>query len=161
MKRNNEDMPFALVMVREDALQQEQEDMIKSGGMINVRKLAALDIVFHGPTFILIEFGLGVFGCATLGLFSLYFGFFHGPGHSLFAALMGCFLLWVALNYVPLFLYAISIVRRKSAQQEVAFELAHKDRYAGRYTLQSILLLVPFAMLLLAVYQELQKRGKR
>src|SRR5215469_10608878 len=135
MKRNNEDMPFAQVMVREDALQQEQEDLIKSGGIINVRKLAALDIVFHGPKFILIEFGLGVFGCAALGLFSIYFGLFHGPNQSLFAAIMGCFLLWVALNYVPLFLYAISIVRRKSAHQEVAFELEHKDRYASKYTL--------------------------
>src|SRR5262245_14933708 len=137
----------------EDALQQERVNMMKSGRVINVRKLAALDIVFHGPTFILIEFGLGVFGCGVLGLFSLYFGLLHGANPSLFAALMGCFLLWIALNYVPLFLYAITIVRRKSAQQEVAFELEHKDRYAGRYTLQSTLLLVPFAMLLLAVYQ--------
>jgi hypothetical protein len=154
MKRNNEDMPFAQVMVREDALQQEQEDMIKSGGMINVRKLAALDIVFHGPKFILIEFGLGVFGCAALGLFSIYFGLFHGPNHSLFATILGCFLLWVALNYVPLFLYTISIVRRKSDQQEVAFKLEHKDRYAAKYMLQSALLLVPFAMFILAGYQE-------
>ena len=60
---------------------------------INVRKLAALDIVFHGPKFILIEFALGVFGCAALGLFSTYFGLFHGPNHSLFAVIMGCFLL--------------------------------------------------------------------
>lgn len=144
----------------EDAVQRKRENMRKSGRVINVRKLAALDIVFHGPTFILIEFGLGIFGCAALGLFSLYFGLFHRPDPSLFAVLMGCFLLWIALNYVPLFLYAITIVRRKSAQQEVAFELEHKGRYAGRYTLQSTLLLVPFAMLVLAVSQELRKRGK-
>ena len=30
-------------------MQQQQENMIKSGRIINVRKLAALDIVFHGP----------------------------------------------------------------------------------------------------------------
>jgi len=148
-------------IVRGEAGQEQQANMIKSGGMINVRKLAALDIVFRGPKFILIEFGLGVFGCAALGLFSIYFGLFHGPNHSLFTTILGCFLLWVALNYVPLFLYAISIVRRKSAHQEVAFELEHKDRYAGKYTLQSALLLVPFAMSILAVYQESQKRGKR
>jgi hypothetical protein len=128
--------------------------MIKSGRMINVRKLAALDIVFHGPTFTLIEFALGVFVCAALGLFSMYFGLFHGPDHSLHAIILGCFLLWIALNYVPLLLYAMSIVRQKSAHQEVAYELAYKDKYAGKYTLQSALLLVPFAMLLLAVYQE-------
>jgi hypothetical protein len=84
----------------------------------------------------------------------MYFGFFHDPNHSLFAAIMGCFLLGIALNYVPLFLFAISIVRRKSSHQEVAFELAHMYKYAGKYTLQSALLLVPLAMLLLTVYQE-------
>ena len=129
--------------------------------VINVRKLAALDIVLHGPKFILIEFGLGVFGCAALGLFSTYLGLFPGPNHSLFAAIMGCFLLWVALNYVPLLLYAMSIVRHKSAQQEVAYELAHKDKYAVKYTMQSALLLIPLAMLILAVYQETIEEHKR
>jgi hypothetical protein len=160
MKRNNLDMPFVDEMVPEDAVQQEQEKMIKSGRIINVRKLAALDIVFHGPKFILIEFALGEFGCAALGLFSIYFGLFLSPNHSLFSTVLGCFLLWIALNYVPLLLYAISIVRHKSAHQEVAFELEHKDRYAAKYTLQSALLLVPLAMPILAGYQELQKRGK-
>ena len=145
----------------EDALQQQRENLIKSGKIINVRKLAALDIVFHGPRFILIEFALGVFGCAALGLFSLYYGLFRGPDHSLFAIIIGCFLLWIALNYVPLFLYAISIVRQKSAHQEVAYELEHKDTYAVKYSMQSTLLLVPLAMPMLTAYQELQKRGKR
>jgi hypothetical protein len=104
--------------------------MIKHNTVINVRKLAALDIVFHGAN------------------------------HSPFMVILGSFFLWVSLNYVPLLLYAISIVKHKSAQQVVAYELEHKDRYAGKYTLQSIiLLLMPLAMLLLAVYQELQKRS--
>jgi hypothetical protein len=102
-----------------------------------------------------------VFGCAALGLFSSYFGFSHGPNHSLFAIVMGCFLLWVALNYVPLLLYAISIVRHKSAQQEVAYEVAHKDKYAVKYTMQSALLLIPLAMLMLAVYQETIEEHKQ
>lgn len=141
----------------EDALQQQREHMIKSGRVINVRKLAALDIALHGPTFILIEFGLGVVGCAALGLFSLYYGFFHGPDHSLFAIVLGRFFLLIALNYVPLFLYTISIVKQKSAHQEVAYELEHKDMYAVKYTLQSTLLLVPLAIPMLTAYQELQK----
>ena len=125
--------------------------------IINIRKLAALDIAFHGPKFILVEFALGVFGCAAFGLFSLYFGLFHGSNHSLFAAFLGCFLLWIALNYVPLLIYAISIVRHDSAQQEVAYELEHKDIYAKKYTLQSTLLLVPLVVPILAIHQELQK----
>ena len=126
--------------------------------VINIRKLAALDIVFHGPKFILIEFALGVLGCAALGLFSMYFGLFHSPNHSLFAVVMGCFLLGIALNYVPLLLYAISIVKQKSAKQEVAYELEHRDKYAGKYLGQSTLLLIPLAVPALAFYQELQKR---
>src|SRR5215469_362442 len=115
----------------EDTLQEQPENLNKSERMINVRKLAALDIVYHGPD------------------------------HSLFAIVLGCFLLWIALNYVPLFLYAISIVKQKSAHQEVAYELEHKDTYAVKYTLQSTLLLVPLAIPMLTAYQELQKRGKR
>jgi hypothetical protein len=48
MNQNHGDMPFAQVMVPEDDMQQQPENMIKSGRVINVRKLAALDIVFHG-----------------------------------------------------------------------------------------------------------------
>jgi hypothetical protein len=129
--------------------------------VINIRKLAALDIAFHGPKFILIEFALGVIGCAALGLFSMYFGLFHGSNHSLFAVIIGSILLWIALNYVPLLIYAISIVRHKSAHQEVAYELEHRDQYAGKYMLQSTLLLMPLAVPALAVYQEMQKRSQR
>jgi hypothetical protein len=128
--------------------------MMRHNSMINVRKLAALDIVFHGPKFILIEFALAVFICASVGLSIL-----HGANHSPFNVILGSFFLGVSLNYLPLLLYSISIVKHKSAQQEVAYELEHKDSYAGKYTLQSIvLLLMPLAMLLLAVYQNVGKQ---
>lgn len=135
-------------------MQQQEHDFIKEEAFINIRKLVALDIVFHGPHFILAEFGLGVFFCTALGLMSLILGHLQLS----FPTIMGCFLLWIALNYVPLLLYAISIVKQKSAQQEVAFELAHKDRYARKYTLQSFLLFVPLVVPALAIYQEWQKR---
>ena len=135
--------------------------MKNTSTVIDIRKLAALDIAFHGPKFILAEFALGVFGCAALGFFSLYFGLFHGPNHSLFAVIIGCILLWIAFNYVPLLIYAISIVRHKSAHQEIAYELEHRDQYAGKYMLQSTLLLMPLAVPALAVYQEMQKRSQR
>src|SRR5215472_16699175 len=133
--------------------------MNNNSAVINIRKLAALDIVFHGPRFILIEFALGVVGCAILGFFSLYFGLFRDSNHSLFAVFLGCFLLWIAFNYVPLLTYAISIVRHKSAHREVAYQLEHKDKYAKKYAFQSTLLLVPLAIPALAAYQELQKRS--
>ena len=129
--------------------------MIKHNTIINVRKLAALDIVFHGTTFILVEFALAVFICAAVGLL-----IFHSANHAPFNVILGSFFLGVSLNYIPLLLYSINIVKHKSAQQEVAYELENQDRYAGKYTLQSILLLLmPLAMLLLAVYQDVYKRS--
>jgi len=138
---------------------QQEENTVKSETFINVRKLAALDIVFHGSRLILIEFALGMVVCAALGLWSFSF---LSPIHSTFMIIIGCFFLWVALNYLLLLLYAISIVRRKSAQQEVAFELAHKDTYARKYTLQTTMfLLVPLVLPLLAVYQEMHHRSRQ
>jgi len=132
----------------EDHILQPEGNTLKSETFIDVRKLAALDIVFHGSRLILVEFAFGMVLCAIFGLWS-----FLSPIHSPFMLVISCFLLGVALNYVPLSLYAISIVRRKSAQQEVDFELAHKDAYARKYTLQTImLLLIPLVLPLLAVY---------
>jgi hypothetical protein len=128
--------------------------MMKPYTIIKVRKLAALDLVFHGKTFILIEFALAVLVCAAVGLSIL-----HGTNHSPLMVILGSFFLGVSFNYIPLLLYSINIVKHRSAQQEVAYELENKDTYGGKYTLQSILLLLmPLAMLLLAVYQDLQKR---
>jgi hypothetical protein len=43
-----------------------EENTIKSATIINVRKIAALDIAFHGRRFILAEFALGMVLCAAL-----------------------------------------------------------------------------------------------
>jgi len=56
-------------------------------------------------------------------------------------------------------LAALDIARHQSAHQEVAYELEHRDKYAGKYLRQSTLLLIPLAVPALAVYQELQKRS--
>ncbi|MBA2681578.1 MAG: hypothetical protein H0U76_24675 [Ktedonobacteraceae bacterium] len=128
-----------------------------SDRLISVRKAAALDIIFHGPRFILAEFAFGGCGCAAIGVFIL--SRMSHPSFWSFAE--GSFFLGVALNYVPLLLYAISIVRGKSAHQEVADELQQKQRYALKYTLQTALFLcLPFALSLLSLYQELHRRSR-
>jgi hypothetical protein len=129
--------------------------------MINIRKLAALDMVFHSPKLILVEFALGVFGSAAFALVVAYPGL--SGGHFAFEQILAiCYALFIALNYAPLLLYAISIMRRGSAQEEVAFELAHKERYARKYTGQSFLLLLPLVVPILALSQEWRKRrGQR
>ena len=129
--------------------------------IINIRKLAALDIVFHGPKLILAEFAFGVFFTGALGLVLTYAGFVTGHFRVPWVALLGCYLLALAINYLPLFIYTIKIVRGKSAQAEVASELAQKERYARKYTVQSLLLLLPLVVPMLAISQEQQKRAQK
>jgi|SRR5579883_553488 hypothetical protein len=124
--------------------------------IITIRKLAALDIAFHGYRFILAEFAAGVILCGGFGAFSL-FAFFRNPGSPLFVLILGLVLSWITLNYVPLLLYAIDMRRRKSARQEVAFELEHREVYARKYTLQSLWLLLPLVVPILAIVQEVKK----
>lgn len=140
-------------------MSQLQGDTYNDPTIINIRKLAALDIVFHGPKFILVEMAFGVFG-AALGFAIAAPGFFAGH-FSLNQILVSSYVLFIALNYVPLLLHAISIARRKSAQEEVAFELAHKERYARKYTGQSFLVLLPLIVPILAIWQEWKKQARQ
>ncbi len=107
--------------------------MIDRHRLISVRKLAALDIVFHGPKLILVEFAVGLGLTAALGLWFLYRGLAPDPNHSLVIAVLGGGLLGIGLNYVPLLLYAIQIVRRRSAQADAALELAHPETFQKMY----------------------------
>lgn len=136
-----------------------EHSTVRKETFINIRKLAALDIVFHGPGLILAEFALGVVGCAAGGAYSLSF-YFRTANHPLIAALLGFVLPWIALNYVPLLLYAITIVKRESAELEVALELEHKGFYARKYTFQSALLLLPLVVPVLAIVQEIRHRSR-
>ena len=120
--------------------------------MLNVRKLAALDMALHGPRFIVIEFGLGVAGCAVIGALSFAAGvrtWSRGVGWQL---VLGVVLLWIALNYVPLLLHAIDLARRGSARQEASAELAN-PKLVRLYGLKQLWILVPFAVLTFAVLQ--------
>jgi hypothetical protein len=124
-------------------------------GLISVRKLAALDIVFHGSRLILLEFA-GIFIlCVGLGLLFLYRAIEPGPGQFLLIAVLGFALFGIGLNYLPLLFYSIQIVRHKSAQLDVVEELAHPEKYQKAYGWQSIILiLIPFALLILAGFQK-------
>jgi hypothetical protein len=128
-------------------------------GFIDIRKLAALDIIFHGPRKILLEFGLTVVTCGVLAALSISF-YFRTPGQSPFPLILGLLLALLGCNYVPLLIYAIIIVRNKSALQEAAFELEHKDTSTRKYTLQSLLLFLPLFVLILAIVQEARKRSR-
>ena len=141
-------------------MQQQPSNGIDRDTFINIRKLAALDIVFHGTRLILAEFIVAVVVPGVFGPLAL-FAFFHNPAHPFAQLFVGCVFSWIAINYVTLLLYTISIIRRKSAEREVAFELEHKDYYARKYTTQSFLLVLPLVVPVLAVVQEIAGRVQR
>ena len=114
--------------------------------VIDIRKLAALDLAFLGPRIILTEFSLGVFGSFALGVLTLL------RSHSMGGLALGSYLLLIGVNYVPLLLHAISIVRRNSVHFEIADEVTEK-RMFRKYRRQSLLLLVPLVVPIVALAQ--------
>jgi hypothetical protein len=139
--------------------QQEQQDT-RSEIFINVRKLAALDMALHNHWLILAEFSFGVVACGVLGADSLY-TFFSHANSPFFLLLIGIVLAWIMLNYIPMLLYVISIMRRKSALQEATFESSHRVHSMHRYSIQSLFLVLPLIIPLLAIYQEIGAATQR
>ena len=115
--------------------------------VIEIRRLAAVDIAFLGSRFILAEFSIGVFGSLGLGFLTLL------RTHSLGGTVFGAYLVSIGVNYVPLLVHAIDIVRHGTAHQEIADELPEKHRVFRKYRRQSLLLLVPLVVPILAIVQ--------
>jgi hypothetical protein len=115
--------------------------------MANLRKLAAIDIVFLGYKFVLAEYAVGVFLSAALGVFVLF------RGHSFWQVVLGIYLICLGINYIPMLAYTLSIANKESARAELAGELSDKAGAMAKYRRQSLLLLVPFAPPTLAIIQ--------
>jgi hypothetical protein len=116
--------------------------------LISVRKLVAGDITLHGPRFILIEFGLGTPAMMLFGLWLML---------SRFVFALGLYIFLVGLNYLVLLLYAVVIVRKGSSETEVNDGLAHGKQYLRQFGMQQFLILIPLAILIIAVFQEAKK----
>lgn len=108
--------------------------------LINVRKLAALDIVFHGTKLIITEFAAGVCLPLGLGILSIL------RGRALWQSVFGVYMLFLAFNYLPLLIHAVLVAKKGSARKEVEMELANGSDTALKYTRQSALLLLPFVI---------------
>jgi hypothetical protein len=112
---------------------------------VNFRKLAAIDIAFLGRTVIIAEFAGGAVLSAALGLFVLF------RQHSFWQVVLGVYLICLGINYLPMFAYAVSFPTRESAQSELAGELTDRRRAMSKYRRQSLLLLIPLLVPILAV----------
>jgi hypothetical protein len=116
--------------------------------VFNARKLAAIDLIFLGPKIIITEFSAGVFLSAVLGIFVLVRGL-HSPAQIV----LGLYLISLGINYVPMLNYAIRISRAKSARAELGNELDDERVAMAKYRRQSLWLLVPIIVPLIALAQ--------
>ena len=127
--------------------------------VIDVRKLAAIDLHFLGPKVILTEFALGVLGPVVLGLLTLRGAARHswpwGP------TLFGAHLLSLGVNYIPLLLHVLDLVRSGSTVREIGDELSERSTAFRKYRRQSLLLLVPLVVPIAAIAQEREMRTAR
>jgi hypothetical protein len=122
---------------------------------MNPRKLAAIDIVFLGSKLIIAEFAGGVLLCVALGAFVLY------RGHSFWQLALGLYLISLGINYAPMLAFAVAITREHSARAELADELKDERGATAKYRRQSVLLLVPLLVPILALVQQRRKHFDR
>lgn len=120
--------------------------------VINPRKLAAIDIVFLGPKFVIVEFAGAVLLCPSLGAFVLF------RGQSLWQLVLGVYLILLGIN-VPMLFYAVALSRREAALKEMGNELVDKRPAMAKYRLQSLALLIP--LLVPAVALVRKRRSNR
>jgi hypothetical protein len=119
---------------------------------LDVRKLAALDVAFHGARFIVAEFASGVVLGGGLGLLLLVAGLRLLSRGLTWQLLLGVALLWIGLNYVPLLIHALDLARRDTAREEVRAELADLQ-LVRTYSWRQLWILVPFAIITLDLVQ--------
>lgn len=115
--------------------------------MIQIRKLVAVDMAWLGQRVILAEYALGILLPLVLGVLSLRAGWRGGLGWE---TILGIWLVGIAANYVPMFIYAVVIARAGTVQAEGRPELAN----AKRYGVQQVMLLVPLLVCIVAIVQE-------
>ena len=121
--------------------------------MINIRKLAAVDLAWLGAKVIVTEYSLGVSLPFLLGLVLLRRSLSSANPLS-WITLVGIWLVAIAINYVPLLTYAILITQAGTAKAEGQSEIVH----ATRYSVQHSIILVPLLVVSLALWQEYRGR---
>ncbi len=122
---------------------------------VNVRKLAALNIYFRGAPRVLLETGAVVFAFGGLGVASVFLG-----GRSQSVVAIGVYLFLLAIDYTPLFAYAVAITRKGDVRAELGAEFGMQGT-RRRYGVQQVLVLVPFFIPALSARQEVANRRGR
>ncbi len=123
--------------------------------MIDLRKLAAIDVVLLGYRLILAEYIFAVLFSPGLGIFVL------ARGHSAWQFLLGFYFVFLGVNYVPMLWWTIAIGSRENARQEIGPELADRRAAMAKYRLVSLGLLIPLLPIGWMVAQRVRKAPGR
>ena len=110
-------------------------------------------MALHGPRLIISEFAIGVLVPAVLGFFSIRAAL-AGAAPFNWTLATGLWLIGAAVNYIPLLVYAILIVRGGTLETEGHAEMAE----IKRYSLQQFIILLPFVVAVVALLQERSRR---
>lgn len=120
--------------------------MEKLFNIIEIRKLAAVDMAWLGWRIIIPEYLFGILLPFALGFLSIHRG----------QILMGIWLVTIAINYIPLFIYAVNLKQTNSIEKEGKPEIVR----AKKYGVQQIVILVPLLVVILALLQESRKNDR-
>lgn len=123
--------------------------------MINIRKLVAVDMTLHGPRFIIAEFAIGIVLPLVLGCISIRAGLL-GRVQIAREIILGFWSIGVAVNYIPFLIYAILMATSGTVKEEGQPELAQ----VKRYSVQQVIICIPFFVAVLAILQESSWRVK-
>ncbi|HJZ73029.1 MAG TPA: hypothetical protein VKE51_14890 [Vicinamibacterales bacterium] len=122
--------------------------------MVNVRRLAAVDLSGLGPRIIIPEFAVGVLGAPALGVLTVL------RSQSLGMTAFGIALIGLGVNYIPLLIHAIELVRRSAVEAAIADEACDRRALYAKYRRQSLWLLFPFAVGFAALLQMRQHQSR-
>src|SRR5262245_60787598 len=117
--------------------------------LIEIRKLAAVDMAWLGPRVVVAEYALGGILSLALGALTLR-STLSSPQPLAWRTFLGIWLVTVAANYVPLLLHAVSSFKAGTVEAEGRSEVRH----ARRYGIQQVMILVPLLVVVIAVLQE-------
>jgi hypothetical protein len=115
--------------------------------MVNARRLAAVDLSGLGSKIIIPEFAIGVVGAPALGVLTLL------RSGSLAMTAFGVALIGLGVNYAPLLVHAIDLVRRSAVEATIADEALDRRALYAKYRRQSLWLLLPFVVGVAALTQ--------
>lgn len=115
--------------------------------MMNIRRLAAVDLSGLGPKVIIPEFACAVVGAPALGVLTLL------RSTSLEGAAFGLALIGLGVNYVPLLIHAVDLVRRSAVNATMADEALDRRALFAKYRKESLWLLLPFVVGIAALAQ--------